>query len=81
MVGTPVLDRYAKSLVKEARPQVAEMVRLFPKGLTNIVWSKNTKAIRWLEALGFSVNRSQQLDPGTGEIFYPFFLHRQSHVR
>jgi hypothetical protein len=52
MLGTPVLDRYAKRLTLETGRIVRMMLVEYPT-LTNIIDPQNVKTRRWLECLGF----------------------------
>lgn len=55
MLGTPVLDRHARILVRETPDYIARMLRAFPH-LINFVHAENTTSVRWLRRLGFTLH-------------------------
>jgi hypothetical protein len=55
MVGTHHLDRHSRLFLRRCRKQVAAMHRRYPV-LVNCVAAANTRAIRWLQWLGFQVD-------------------------
>jgi hypothetical protein len=74
MVGTVELDRYAYRIMRQCRPLLARMLLTF-EHLVNFVDARNTRAIRWLVALGF------QFSPAAphgveGLPFYRFEMRR-----
>jgi hypothetical protein len=54
MVGSRLLDRYAKTFIRHCRPAVVEMLRDYDR-LENYVDARNTRSINWLRRLGFTV--------------------------
>ena len=52
MVGTVELDRQAYAIMRHCRGPLVRMLRTFPH-LVNFVDARNTRAIRWLQVLGF----------------------------
>jgi hypothetical protein len=63
LLATPLLDRYAKSLTREARAELRRMLRRWPL-LSNLIDARQTAAIRWLAALGFEMREAEALKPG-----------------
>lgn len=61
LLMTDVAARQAKTLVKAGRQYSDAMQAAFPL-LANVVHSRNTTAIRWLRALGYSVG--EEFDVG-----------------
>lgn len=59
MVGTSLLDRFALPFMRECRPQVLELFSNYAR-LENYVDVRNVRAIRWLKALGFTVDDEAQ---------------------
>lgn len=70
MVGTKQLDDYAVLFLRRCKPQIKEMLTLYPV-LTNYVAESNTKAIEWLRWMGFTIAETATL---TGIRRMPF-LH------
>ncbi len=55
LLTAPEIERIKVSFVREARAEIAEMTRVFPK-LENYVAAEYVKACRFLELLGFSLD-------------------------
>lgn len=55
MLGTPVLDRHSRVLVRRTPEYIARMLRAFPH-LVNFVHTENTTSVRWLRRLGFTLH-------------------------
>lgn len=70
MLGTPVLERHQRVLVRRTPEYIAQMLRVFPH-LINFVHVDNTTSVRWLRRLGFTLH-----DPvpygAQGALFHPF---------
>jgi hypothetical protein len=70
MLGTDVLDRQSRVLVRRTPAYIARMRAAFPT-LVNFVHAQNTTSVRWLRRLGFTLH-----DPvpygARGELFHPF---------
>jgi hypothetical protein len=54
MIGTDLIDKHAKAFLRRNRPIVATMLTRYPY-LKNYVDVRNTKAIEWLQWLGFKI--------------------------
>lgn len=77
MVGTDAIDRHAFAFIKGSRattrPLFAQWERLY-----NLVDARNTRAIRWLRFLGFTIEEA--IPYGVENLpFHPFHLE-VSHV-
>lgn len=70
MLGTPVLDRHQRVLVRETPEYIAKMLNAFPH-LVNFVHAKNTTSVRWLRRLGFTLHPAQPYG-ALGEPFHYF---------
>jgi hypothetical protein len=70
MLGTPVLDRHQRILVRRTPENIAPMLKMFPH-LVNYVHAKNTTSVRWLRRLGFTLHEAVPYGP-LGEPFHPF---------
>ena len=70
MLGTPVLDRHHRILVRKTPEYISRMLKAFPH-LVNFVHAKNTTSVRWLRRLGFTLHAAQPFGP-LGEPFHPF---------
>lgn len=70
MLGTPVLDRHARILVRKTPDYIDRMLAAFPH-LINFVHAKNTTSVRWLRRLGFTLHAAQPHGP-LGEPFHLF---------
>lgn len=74
MLGTPLVDRYRRGLVRAAPSYIARMLALYPT-LLNAVDARNTKAIGWLKSVGFTLLPPQPLGV-EGRPFHIFFMKR-----
>jgi len=72
LVGTETLDRCARELIAEART-VLPIWRQFYPILRNVVDVRNSKSIRWLKRLGFTLRTPEPMGMA-GEMFHPFDL-------
>lgn len=70
MLGTPLLDRHHRVLVRRTPEYISRMLKAFPH-LVNFVHAKNTTSVRWLRRLGFTLHEAVPYGP-LGEPFYPF---------
>jgi hypothetical protein len=70
MLGTPVLDRHQRVLVRATPEYISRMLKAFPH-LVNFVHAKNTTSVRWLRRLGFTLQEAVPFGP-LGEPFHPF---------
>jgi hypothetical protein len=70
MVGTNELDKCGRELMAEARNCLKIWHRFYPT-LLNVVDARNTKSIRWLKRLGFTVREPVPMGMG-GLPFHPF---------
>lgn len=57
MMGTPVLDRHQRVLVRQTPVYISRMLRVFPH-LVNFVHTENTTSVRWLRRLGFTLHEA-----------------------
>lgn len=73
MLGTPVLDRHARVLVRRTPEYIARMLAAFPY-LLNYVHAKNTTSVRWLRRLGFTLSAPEPFGPFS-EPFHRFERH------
>lgn len=72
MLGTPLVDRYQRVLVRKTPEYIARMLKAFPH-LVNFVHARNTTSVRWLRRLGFTLHEVVPYGP-LGEPFHPFEL-------
>jgi hypothetical protein len=70
MLGTPVLDRHQRVLVRSTPEYIAKMLNAFPH-LVNFVHTNNTTSVRWLRRLGFTLHAAQPYG-ALGEPFHLF---------
>jgi hypothetical protein len=70
MLGTPVLDRHGRILVRKTPEYIARMLTAFPH-LINFVHARNATSVRWLRRLGFTLYEPVAYGP-LGEMFHPF---------
>ena len=70
MLGTPVLDRHSRILVRKTPEYIDRMLKVFPH-LVNFVHARNTTSVRWLRRLGFTLHEAVPYGP-LGEPFHPF---------
>ena len=72
MLGTPVLDRHQRVLVRQTPGYIARMLEAFPH-LVNLVHTENTTSVRWLRRLGFTLHAPVPYG-APGQLFHPFEL-------
>lgn len=73
MFGTPSLEKHMRrALIKDAGGYISDMLRLFPR-LENVVDARNTKSIRWLQRMGFTVRPAVPMG-AAGVPFHPFVM-------
>ena len=70
MLGTPVIDAHQRVLVRETPEYIARMLKAFPH-LLNFVHAQNTRSVRWLRSLGFSLSKPAPFG-ALGEPFHRF---------
>jgi hypothetical protein len=70
MLGTAVLDKHSRVLVRETPRYIARMQRAFPT-LENYVHAENASSIRWLRRLGFTLHPAQPYG-AHGAMFHRF---------
>lgn len=58
MMGTPVLDRNSRVLMRMAPAYIGQMLAVFPH-LINFVHAKNHTSVRWLKRLGFQLSEPE----------------------
>ena len=69
MLGTPLVARNARSLMRIFRPYLGLMLKAYPH-LLNYVHARNRTALGWLRRTGFTLGAP--VAAATGEMFYPF---------
>lgn len=74
LIGTSMVDRQRRFLTQYIPALVDEWRAMFP-ALCNFVHTDNTKSIRWLQWLGFTIAPAQPYGP-SGEPFHPFYWVR-----
>ena len=72
MLGTPLLNRHQRVLVRSTPEYIAKMLKAFPH-LVNFVHAKNTTSVRWLRRLGFTLSEPAPFG-ALGEPFHRFEL-------
>lgn len=72
MLGTPVLDRHSRVLIRRTPEYIARMLLAFPR-LVNFVHARNTTSVRWLKRLGFTLHEAVPYGP-LSKPFHPFEL-------
>lgn len=77
MLGTPLIDRHRRALIRHSRPYIARMQAVFPN-LVNIVDARNVKSIAWLKRMGFAIHAAQPI--GVAGLPFHFFTMGHSHV-
>ena len=70
LLGTPVLDRHSRVLVRLAPKYIWMMLARFPH-LVNHVHADHTESVRWLRRLGFRFSEPWR-HPETGATLYTF---------
>lgn len=77
MLGTSVLDRHQRVLVRMTPGYIASMLKAFPH-LVNFVHARNGTSVRWLRRLGFTLHEAVPYG-ALGELFHPFEM-KAHHV-
>lgn len=75
MVGTKDLDAKAKVFLRYCREPLLEMFQGYDR-LINYVDARNTKAIRWLRYMGFTVEKESAPYGVLHMPFHKFFMER-----
>lgn len=70
MMGTPVLDRHSRILVRMTPEYIGRMLKAFPH-LVNFVHAGNRTSVRWLRRLGFTLHEATPYG-ALGEPFHKF---------
>lgn len=70
MMGTPLLDRHIREMIKRTPEYLGRMEELFPV-LTNWVYAGNRSSKRWLRAVGFDIGPAHPMGP-RGQMFQQF---------
>lgn len=70
MLGTPVLDKHQRVLVKATPSYISRMLKAFPY-LVNYVHAQNTTSVRWLRRLGFTMYAAEPFGQ-LGALFHRF---------
>ena len=73
MVGTDKLDRHAATFLRRCGRQVKELFAEYRR-LENFVDARNTRAIKWLKWLGFSVDDKTKPHGALGLPFHRFVM-------
>lgn len=76
MLGTPALDRHPRLVQRLVRQYLPQMLEAFPH-LINFVHAQNTRSIRWLTRLGFTLHAPQPYGL-RGDLFHRFEM--RAHV-
>lgn len=76
MMGTPVLDKHSRILVKRTPEYTAKMLKAFPH-LVNFVHVTNKTSILWLKRLGFTIHPPVPYG-ALGELFHPFEMRAEN---
>lgn len=72
LMGTRLLERHPSALVRQAPEYISRMRQVFPR-LVNAVDARNTKSVRWLRRLGFTLLPARPMG-AAGLPFHPFYL-------
>lgn len=70
MLGTDLVTKHQRVLMRQCRPYIQDMLRLYPH-LFNYVHANNSAAIRWLKCVGFSLQPPAPYGP-KGALFHRF---------
>jgi hypothetical protein len=70
MLGTDLVTKHQRVLMRRCRPYIQDMLRLYPH-LFNYVHAENHAAIRWLKCVGFSLQSPAPYGP-EGALFHRF---------
>lgn len=63
LLATPLLDRYGKCLMREARAEVRMMLARY-ETLRNVIDVRQVATLKWLRALGFELTEGLEIKPG-----------------
>jgi hypothetical protein len=77
LLATPALDNHLHHVTGEAKRQVRMMLQHWGK-LSNIIDIRNSKAIRWLKALGFEFTETLEIKPGLPVIQFEKVCHERA---
>lgn len=77
MMGTDVVDRHPGALMKTCPRYIAGMLSSYPH-LLNFVDARNTRSIRWLKRLGFTIRHA--VPYGKAQLPFHLFEMKASHV-
>jgi len=70
MLGTDVVTRHQRVLMRTCRPYIQQMLRAYPH-LFNYVHAENHRAVRWLKRIGFTLEPAAPWGP-MGAPFHRF---------
>lgn len=70
MLGTDLVTTNQRVLMRLCRPYIDEMLRAYPN-LFNVVHAENSRAVRWLKCVGFSLHPAEPHGP-LGALFHRF---------
>jgi hypothetical protein len=70
MLGTDLVTKHQRALMRRCRPYIHDMLRLYPH-LFNFVHADNHAAVRWLKCVGFSLQSPAPYGPH-GALFHRF---------
>lgn len=76
MIGTSNLDRHSRGLLRDSRPFLRDMFENYLT-LANYVDDRNTRSIRWLRWLGFTIEAPQPTGP-FGLPFHRFHMTKKA---
>ena len=78
MLGTVQSERFKREFMVYTARVIKEMLIEFPR-LVNFVYHKNIRSIKWLKALGFTIDDAKPYGP-YGELFHRFHMEDRNHV-
>jgi hypothetical protein len=70
MLGTDLVARHQRVLMRRCRPYIQGMLRAYPH-LFNYVHAENYRAVRWLKCVGFTLQPPAPFGP-LGALFHRF---------
>jgi hypothetical protein len=70
MLGTDLVTRHQRVLMRRCRPYIQDMLRIYPH-LVNAVHADNHAALRWLKSVGFLLHPAEPFGVD-GALFHPF---------
>lgn len=62
MLGTDVVSRSQRALMRTCRPYIRQMLQAYPT-LFNYVHAQNHRAVRWLKCVGFLLHPAEPYGP------------------